>query len=119
MSSKLENVTVVDSNTIANGIMQDIIDVDRMERMLGSELSSADLFRIDCAILSSLRDTQDFSRDLLEQLESGKFKAVAVKPPKTFENQNQSTLMDIILPLQSMFDEMAEFAVKEFEKEFV
>lgn len=117
MSSKLENVAVIDSNTVANGIMADIIDVDRMERMLGSKLSSEDLFRIDCAILSSLRNTQDFSRDLLEQLESGLFETVSVKPPKTIETDlqdiQQETLMDITLPMQSMFDEMASFITEE------
>ena len=47
MNSKTEQVMVLDCNTIANGIMRDITDIDAMERMLGSELSSADLFRID------------------------------------------------------------------------
>lgn len=60
MGSKTENVMVMDCNTIANGIMRDITDIDAMERMLSSELSSEDLFRIDSAILSSLRNTTDF-----------------------------------------------------------
>ena len=51
MNSKTENVMVMDCNTVANGIMHDINDIDKMERMLSSELSSADLFKIDCAIL--------------------------------------------------------------------
>ena len=68
MNSKTEQVMVMDCNTIANGIMRDITDIDAMERMLSSELSSADLFRIDSAILSSLKNTKDFSRDLLQQL---------------------------------------------------
>lgn len=116
MSSKLENVTVIDSNTLANGIMCDIIDVDRMERMLGSRLSSEDLFRIDCAILSSLRNTQDFSRDLLAQLESGKFEDMTAFPQKSIEYDVQDiqreTIVDITLPLQSMFDEMAGFVTE-------
>jgi hypothetical protein len=111
MSSQLKNVTVIDSNEIANSIMMDIIDVDRMERMLGSRLSSEDLFRIDCAILSSLRNTKDFSRDLLEQLESGKFETVATAPPKLSEYDlkdiQQEAIIDITMPLQSMFDEMS------------
>lgn len=108
MSSKLENVTVIDSNTIANNIMADIVDVERMERMLGSRLDSEELFRIDCAILSSLRNTQDFSRELLEQLESGMFEA-AFDLPKSFDLES----VDITLPLQSMFDEMAGFITTE------
>ena len=105
MSSKLENVAVIDSNTVANGIMADIIDVERMERMLGSELSSEDLFRIDCAILSSLRNTQDFSRDLLQQLETGIFKTPHV--------QSAPNIMDITQPMRNMFDEMASFITEE------
>ena len=108
MSSKLENVTVIDSNAIANNIMTDIVDVERMERMLGSRLNSDDLFKIDCAILSSLRNTQDFSRELLEQLESGMFEAT-FEMPSSFELEP----VDITLPLQSMFDEMAGFITEE------
>ncbi|MBO6088330.1 hypothetical protein J6P92_08315 [bacterium] len=118
MSSKLENVTVMDCNTVANGIMRDIIGVDRMERMLGSKLSSEDLFHIDCAILTSLRNTQDFSRDLLAQLENGMFETVAVRPPKTFETDletvQREALMDISLPMQSMFEEMAGYVTEAF-----
>ena len=81
-----------------------------MEKMLSSELSSADLFRIDSAILSSLRSTSDFSRDLLIQLEGGKFETIAVKPPKSIENEikniQQDVIFDITKPLQSLFDEM-------------
>ena len=107
MSSKLKNVAVIDSNTVANNIMADIIDVERMERMMGSELSSEDLFRIDCAILSSLRKTKDFSRDLLEQLETGMFKS-----PQE-ELQNAPNNIDISLPIQNMFDEIANFVTEE------
>lgn len=111
MNSKLE--TAIDNNVIANGIMRDLIDVDRMEKMLECELSSSDLFRIDCAILSHLRDTTDFSRDLLEQLEAGKFETVTLKPQKSldFELQNiqQEAIMDITMPIQQMFDEMTVF----------
>ncbi len=118
MDSKTENVMVLDCNSLANGIMRDINDIDAMEKMLSSELSSADLFRIDCAILSSLRNTKDFSRDLLEQLESGKFEAIAVNPPKSFEatmaNVQQEVMADITLPLQTMFDEMANFVTEAF-----
>lgn len=107
MSSKLE--TAVDTNVIANGIMRDIIDVDRMEKMMGCELNSSDLFMIDCAILSSLRNTTDFSRDLLKQLETGKFETVAIKQPEIFEEIQQKAIMDITLPLQTMFDEMEDY----------
>ena len=79
MDSKTENVSVMDCNTVANGIMRDINDIDSMERMLSSELSSEDLLRIDCAILSSLRNTTDFSRDLLKQLEENNFHAPIVE----------------------------------------
>ena len=34
MDSKTENVTVMDCNTIANGIMRDINDIDSMEIFL-------------------------------------------------------------------------------------
>ncbi len=119
MNSKTENVMVMDCNTVANGIMHDINDIDKMERMLSSELSSADLFKIDCAILSSLRNTTDFSRDLLEQLEADKFETVAVKPPKkSFETAladiQQEAMIDITLPLQNMFDEMANYVSEAF-----
>ena len=115
MSSQLKNVAVIDSNTVANGILHDIIDVDRMERMLGSRLNSEDLFQIDCAILASLRNTKDFSRDLLEQLESGKFETVAKAPPQFSEYDlqdiQQETIMDIAMPLNDMFDEIAEYVI--------
>ncbi len=113
MKSKIENVMVEDCNTIANGIMRDINDIDAMERMLSSELSSEELFRIDCAILSSLRNTKDFSRDLLNQLEEGKLETVAVKPHKSLDNElakiQKETMVDITLPLQNMFDEMINY----------
>lgn len=116
MNSKIEHV--VDSNAIANDIMHSIMNVDRMEEMLKSDLSSADLFRIDSAILSSLRNTQDFSRDLLHQLEAGRFEAI-VQPPKSFETDlqiiQQEAIMDITLPLQNMFDDMAEIVVEALE----
>lgn len=118
MNSKTENVMVNDCNTIANGIMRDINDINAMERMLSSELSSEDLFRIDCAILSSLRDTTDFSRDLLHQLEEGKFEKAAVKAPKTIDNElaeiQKDTMIDITLPLQNMFDEMVNYVSEAF-----
>lgn len=123
MNSKTEKVMVMDCNTVANGIMRDINDIDRMERMLGSELSSEDLFRIDCAILSSLRNTTDFSRDLLKQLEEGKFETVTnEKPEKTVAKSvdkqlteiQQNTMIDITMPLQNMFDEMASIVSEAF-----
>lgn len=111
MNSKLE--TAIDSNVVANGIMQTIIDVDRMEKMLECELSSSDLFKIDCAILSHLRETTDFSRDLLEQLEAGKLQTVAVKPQKSIDLElqkiQQQAITDITMPLQQLFDDMAGF----------
>ncbi len=111
MNSKLE--TAIDSNVIANGIMQDIIDVNRMEKMLECELSSSDLFKIDSAILAHLRVTEDFSKDLLKQLETGKFEEMTVKPQKSidFEVQNiqRQAITDITIPLQKLFDDMTEF----------
>ncbi len=109
MSSKLE--TAMDSTIIANGIMQDIIDVEKMEKTLEYELNSTDLFKIDCAILSHLRETKDFSRDLLEQLEAGKFETIAVRPPKSndFEKIQQKAITDITVPLEQMFDEMFNY----------
>ena len=116
MKSKIENVMVQDCNTVANGIMRDINDIDKMERMLSSELSSEDLFRIDSAILASLRNTTDFSRDLLHQLEQNTFEqliAKEIKPAKTLDkelaNIQKQTMVDITLPLQNMFDEMANY----------
>ena len=123
MNSKTEKVMVMDCNTVANGIMRDINDIDRMERMLSSELSSEDLFRIDCAILSSLRNTTDFSRDLLKQLEEGKFETVTNEKPekpvaKSVDKQlteiQQNTMIDITMPLQNMFDEMTSIVSEAF-----
>ena len=123
MNSKTEKVMVMDCNTVANGIVRDINDIDRMERMLSSELSSEDLFRIDCAILSSLRNTTDFSRDLLKQLEEGKFETVTNEKPekpvaKSVDKQlteiQQNTMIDITMPLQNMFDEMASIVSEAF-----
>ena len=123
MNSKTEKVMVMDCNIVANGIMRDINDIDRMERMLSSELSSEDLFRIDCAILSSLRNTTDFSRDLLKQLEEGKFETVTNEKPekpvaKSVDKQlteiQQNTMIDITMPLQNMFDEMASIVSEAF-----
>ena len=123
MNSKTEKVMVMDCNTVANGIMSDINDIDRMERMLSSELSSEDLFRIDCAILSSLRNTTDFSRNLLKQLEEGKFETVTNEKPekpvaKSVDKQlteiQQNTMIDITMPLQNMFDEMASIVSEAF-----
>lgn len=116
MKSKIENVMVKDCNTVANGIMRDINDIDKMERMLSSELSSEDLFRIDSAILASLRNTTDFSRDLLHQLEQNTFEQPIAKEIKTAKvldkelaNIQKQTMVDITLPLQNMFDEMANY----------
>lgn len=116
MKSKIENVMVQDCNTVANGIMRDINDIDKIERMLSSELSSEDLFRIDSAILASLRNTTDFSRDLLHQLEQNTFEqpiAKKIKPAKILDkelaNIQKQTMVDITLPLQNMFDEMANY----------
>ena len=118
MNSRTENVIVNDCNTIANGIMRDINDLDAMERMLSSELSSEDLFRIDCAILASLRDTTDFSRDLLHQLEEGRFEKAVVATPKTLDNTlaeiQKDAMIDVTLPLQNMFDEMINYVSEAF-----
>lgn len=118
MSSKIEST--MDCVTVANGIMQDIVDIDLMERMLSTDLSSADLFKIDCAILSTLRSTTDFSRDLLHQLENGKFESITSRPPRTFDAEiaaiQQEAVMDITLPLQDMFDEMSNIISEAFTK---
>ncbi len=114
MDSKTDNVMVMDCNTVANAILRDINDIDKMERMLSSELSSEDLFRIDCAILSSLRNTTDFSRDLLEQLENKQFEEIATKEkPKLIDEQlaeiQKNTMIDITIPLQNLFDDVISF----------
>jgi len=118
MNSKTEKVIVEDCNTVANGIMKDINDIDAIERSFSIELSSEDLFRIDSAILASLRNTKDFSRDLLQQLESGKFEMVSARPAKSFETEvskiQQDTILDITLPLQNMFDEMSNYVEEAF-----
>lgn len=123
MNSKTEKVAVMDSNTVANGIMRDINDIDRMEKMLSSELSSEELFRIDCAILSSLRNTTDFSRDLLKQLEEGSLEAmqkretektIAKSIDKQLAEIQQNTMIDITMPLQNMFDEMVTYVSEAF-----
>lgn len=113
LNSKLE--TAIDSNVIANNIMRDLIDVERMEKMFECELSSSDLFKIDCAILSTLQKTPDFSRDLLHQLETGIFETQAVKAPDAFEQIQQQAMMDITLPLQNMFDEMENYIIEAIE----
>lgn len=119
MDSKTDNIMVMDCNTVANGILRDINDIGRMEEMISSELSSEDLFRIDCAILSSLRNTTDFSRDLLKQLEEGQFeKMVTKEKPKTIDKQlaeiQKNTMIDITMPLQNMFDEIAPYVEEAF-----
>lgn len=114
MNSKIEQAAAIDSNTVANEFVHEVIDIDRMERVFETSLSSADLFKIDCAILSSLRDTQDFSRDLLKQLESGTFETFT-RPPNAFEMDQliqQEAMMDITLPLQDMFDEFTDIVVE-------
>lgn len=114
MSSRLENVTVVDSNAIASAIMNDLVDVESMERTLKTDLSTADLFKIDCAILSSLRKTQDFSRELLEQLESGKIETIMQKPQKQdiVSDVQLNAMLDIVYPLQDMFDSFANIVIE-------
>ena len=120
MNSKTENLTAIDTNTVANNIMRDITDIDAMEEMLSAELSSEELFRIDCAILSSLRSTKDFSRDLLSQLEAGKFETMVEKPVKVtpqkdmFMEVQRQTMADITQPLQNLFDDMANAVISEF-----
>ena len=114
MNSKIEQAAAIDSNTVANELVNEVIDVGRMERVFKSDLSSADLFKIDSAILSSLRNTQDFSRDLLKQLESGIFETFT-QPPSAFEMDQliqQEAMMDITLPLQDMFDEFTDIVVE-------
>lgn len=100
----------IDSSVVANELMQDIIEVDRVRQFMSPELSSEDLFRIDCGILSSLKNTQDFSRELISLLENGRFEAFK---PRTIENElqavQQQVMADITLPLQNMFDELVEF----------
>lgn len=117
MGSEIENVAFTDCNALANEIMTDIKDVERMESMLDMELSSEDLFRIDCAIMSSLRNTQDFSRDLLERLEAGLFEEIAGKPPKTpppniLEEVQKDVISDLTLPIQDFFNEMENYVVE-------
>ena len=88
MGSKTENVMVMDCNTIANGIMRDITDIDAMERMLS------------------------------KQLEEGRFETAAVKPQKSLDSVlaeiQRETMVDITLPLQNMFDEMINYVSEAF-----
>lgn len=100
----------MDSSIVANGIMRDIIDIDRAKEMLSPDLSSEDLFRIDCGILSSLKNTKDFSRDLIELLEKGQFEPTK---PKTIDDEvqniQQQVMADITTPLQNLFDDLFRF----------
>lgn len=118
MGSEIESVTLIDSNGLANDVMHDIKDVVHMESSLSMELTSEELFRIDCAILASLRNTRDFSRDLLKKLESGSFKEVAEKPPKTptkvLEAVQQEAILDLTAPIHDMFSQMEDFVVEAF-----
>lgn len=115
MSSKIEQ-QIMDSNVMANNILRDIVDVEKMESMLCTELNSEDLFKIDCAILTSLRETKDFSRNLLQQLETGCFETITQKPSLESEiaKIQQQTIMDVTLPLQNLFDEISDFVVDAF-----
>ena len=115
MSSKIEQ-QIMDSNVMANNILRDIVDVEKMESMLCTELNSEDLFKIDCAILTSLRETKDFSRNLLQQLETGCFETITQKPSQESEiaKIQQQTIMDVTLPLQNLFDEISDFVVDAF-----
>ena len=116
MGSKIESVAIIDSNALANEIMHELADVEQMESMLDMELSSEELFRIDCAILSSLRDTQDFSQDLLVQLESIFFEERAERPPKVFDDAlkkiQQDVIADMTLPIAEMFNQMEDYIVE-------
>lgn len=113
MNSKLE--MAIDSTAIANNVMFDIIDLERMEKMLECELSSSDLFKIDCAILSHLREATDFSKDLLNQLETEMFTTKAEKPHNSmdldFKDIQRDVITDITLPLHEMFDNMSDFVI--------
>lgn len=116
MNSKTKEVMVLDCNSTANEIMRDIIDVNRIEKMLSCDLSSEDLFRIDSAIITNLRNTTDFSRDLLHQLEAGIFEKT--KPQRTLDDElkniQQNVIMDINIPLQKMFDEMSNLVAEAY-----
>lgn len=117
MDLKTQDVIVNDCNTAANAILRDINDIDTIERMIDCELSSEDLFKIDSAILNSLRNTTDFSRDLLKQLEKGYFEYTAVKHKSIDEQMaeiQQNTMIDITMPLQNMFNEMADYVSEAF-----
>jgi len=103
MNLNKENVTVLDSNSLVNGVMHDIEDVEQIEKTLETDLTSEELFRIDCAILTSLRSTKDFSRDLLFELESGKLECFSGPPAKEFDTNE--IVMDA---LQEMFYNFAE-----------
>lgn len=110
--------TITDSTLAANEITREFIHADRMEEILKSELSSEDLFKIDSAILSSLKKTQDFSADLLKQLEIGNFEKVfEVKSiDKQLENIQRQIITDITSPLQDMFNNMADLVTAEMMK---
>ncbi len=116
----MESKTITDSTAASNIILKEIIDAERADRILKTELSSQDLFKIDSAILSSLRSTRDFSRDLLKQLENGVFESITVKAPKSIDNELQKiqcqTIVDITTPLNDMFNEMADIVTAELVK---
>ena len=115
MGSKLDQ-QIMDSNALTNNVLEDIINVEKMESMLKSELSSEDLLRIDCAILTSLRETKDFSKNLLKQLETECFETM--EKHSTINSEitkiQQQAIMEITQPLQNMFDEMVDFVADAF-----
>lgn len=116
----MESKTITDSAAEANIIVKEFIDAQRMDEILRTDLNTEDLFKIDCAILSSLKNTKDFSRDLLKQLENGKFESITYKPAKSvdkaLQNIQQQAIIDITLPLNNMFDEMADYVTAELAR---
>lgn len=107
MDSKLEKITIVDSNTIANEILNGVIDEKKVD------LNSDDLFKLDCNVLSSIKNTSDFSTDLLVKLENGKFEEITEIPPKDFvKDIQQEAVLDILFPIQEMFDYVSNIIVE-------
>ena len=117
MSSRIEQ-QIMDSNVMANNILRDIVDVEKMESMLCTELNSEDLFKIDCAILTSLRETKDFSRNLLQQLETGCFETITQKPSLESEIVIKliAAICEIIADdsMVKLFDEISDFVLDPF-----
>ncbi len=112
------NESLIDSTVASESIRVDIDRLQQIENDFSAELSSEDLFRIDSAILASLRSVNDFSQNLLKELEQNHFEMISA-PPKTFEDEmkkvQQNVMVDLTFPLQEMFKSMEDYIVDELQ----